>query len=497
MKVKRIINYILILIVFVSLISLILFIKKLGVIPIKYTLILSIFLFILLILSSLFILLFKKKYFKIIGYVLLVIILLINCISSYYVYKTDRFLDNAFGDNKVISSTNYYVLVKKDNNYKNISNLKDKSIGYYTNSPNMDLALNKLKEIISYKEEAINDLSESFKGLNNNSITGLVIEENLYRYIFDNNLVLNMNIYDILYKYSVETKEEIILDDNEISNNISNSSGSIKNNNKKKNNNSYNIYIGGTDFTGVFTDFNMVVTLNKDTNKVLFTSTPRDFYVDIYGKGGKDLLGYAGVWGINTQVKTISNLYGIDIPYYIKVKASSLVRVVDTLGGITFCSDRSFLTNHALVLDTYDDSKGKKLYVEKGCKNYNGIEILTISRERRAYPDGDRQRQKNCEKILEAILNKIASPKLLVNYPKFLDSLENTYTTNIPRDFINDITNDILDNGNRWKYLSQSVSGYDSRGNVHFSNYQDYVMRPNYNTVNNAKNKIKQILNGK
>ena len=84
-------------------------------------------------------------------------------------------------------------------------------------------------------------------------------------------------------------------------------------------------------------------------------------------------------------MKSLEQLLNIKIDYYVKVRTNSLVGVVDTLGGITFCSDKSFYTTHATILDSYDDSTGNKLYVEKGCKNYNGVEILTISRERLAY----------------------------------------------------------------------------------------------------------------
>ena len=60
-------------------------------------------------------------------------------------------------------------------------------------------------------------------------------------------------------------------------------------------------------------------------------------------------------------------------------------------------------------------SDPNKLYVEKGCKNYNGVEILTISRERLAYSGGDRQRQKNCQSILISIFNKVTSPSIITN----------------------------------------------------------------------------------
>ena len=48
-----------------------------------------------------------------------------------------------------------------------------------------------------------------------------------------------------------------------------------------------------------------------------------------------------------------------------------------------------YTTSHALILDTYDDSLGEKLHVKKGCQWLNGIETLTVARERLAFKTGD------------------------------------------------------------------------------------------------------------
>ena len=38
---------------------------------------------------------------------------------------------------------------------------------------------------------------------------------------------------------------------------------------------------------------------------------------------------------------------------------------------IDYCSDIEFTTTHTQVLDTYNDSKGKKLHINKGCQHLN------------------------------------------------------------------------------------------------------------------------------
>ena len=159
--------------------------------------------------------------------------------------------------------------------------------------------------------------------------------------------------------------------------------------------------------------------------------------------------------------------------------------------GIEFCSDKSFYTTHATIVDSYNDSNGNKLYVQKGCKVYNGVEILTISRERLAYSGGDRQRQKNCQSILISIFNKATSPSIIKNYQSVLNSISSLYTTDIPKEVITDYIKDILDNNTKWTFNTQSLNGYDSSGYVHLTNYVDYIMIPYQSSVNSASYNIK------
>ena len=303
-----------------------------------------------------------------------------------------------------------------------------------------------------------------------------VIEKTLYNYIKENSDILD-NKYKIIKSFDVSILEE----QEEVS----------------SSKDTFNVYIGGLDFTEKYTDFNMIVTVNMKTQEILLTSTPRDYYVEIDGKNGKDLLGYAGVWGVNTSRKTLENLYGIDIDYYVRVNTKSLVKLIDTLGTLEFCSDFSYTTTHATIMGTYDDTLGKKLRVKSGCHQYTGIEILTIARERLAYTDGDRQRQKNCQAIMISIFEKLIEPENLTNYTDILDALSELYTTNISRQLVTDFIKVTIDNPKKWTIITQSVNGTSSIGYVHFSNYKDHVMIPNMDTVEKATKKINEVQNKK
>ncbi len=454
-------------------ILLFIFTNKLNILPIKYYLLIFGIIVVLEIVSILFILL-KKKILNIIGYILSIILIIVNICGIYYVRVTDNFLDKSFNNDNREYTTTFYIVSKKDSN-NTLDNIVGKDVGYYKDTPNIEQAITELGYKYKVNTISYDNISEMFNG-----ISYILIEKNLYDYTFEIDKSLNKLDYDIIYEYTLTFQETIDSNTEENDDNYIPETNNI------------NIYIGGTDFTNQLYDFNMIVSINKDTHKVLLTSIPRDYHIPVYGKGGRsDNMGYHGAWGITTSMKSLEQLLNIKIDYYVKVRTSSLVGVVDTLGGIQFCSDKSFYTTHATILDSYDDSKGNKLYVKKGCYNYNGTEILTISRERLAYSGGDRQRQKNCQSILISIFNKATSPSVIKNYQSLLDSVSDLYTTSIPRDMITSYIRDILDNNTKWTFNTQSLDGYDSRGYVHLTNYLDYVMMPYQSSVNSASYNIK------
>ena len=56
----------------------------------------------------------------------------------------------------------------------------------------------------------------------------------------------------------------------------------------------------------------------------------------------KDKLTHSGIAGPENTVKTMAQFLGTDINYYARVNFTSLVTMVDALGGITVNVDRDF-----------------------------------------------------------------------------------------------------------------------------------------------------------
>lgn len=493
-KKKRKLNKPLIIFSILSLIVLIIFIgfiNSLNILPTKYMILLIVLLIVLYVLQF-YLMKLKKKPFRIIGYILSILIIIISIAGIYYINETNNFLNKSFNNVVDNYSSTYYVLTLATSDIEEVEDVKslaDLNIGYFKSMPNINDAISVLSKDIDLKVVEYDEILSVISDMKSNKIDATVVEANVYESLTSEDVkALNKDDYKIIYKFDItveikdeqeeiieNTEEELIDDGNNIT-----------------------IYIGGVDFTEQNTDFNMVVVINKKTHKILLTSIPRDYYVSVPGTGMKELLGYVGYYGINTSKKAVANLLNTNIDYYIKINTESIVGLVDTLGkSTTFCSDKSFTTTHALILGSYDDSTGEKLYVEKGCKKYNGIEILTIARERKAFSDGDRQRQKNCQQIMINIFNQMLSAGNLANYSSVLNAVSNLYTTDLSRDVITELVKDTLNNGNNWKVETQSLTGGDSSGYVHMGTVKDYVMQPNQDSVNNASHKIKEIKAGK
>ena len=470
MKKKLLIN-IFSLIVFITILLTVIEVIKLDVLPNKYLLLfigLEIILFILgFILYNL-----KKKVFIILGIILYIISIFGNIFGYYYLSKTNNYITTSFKKEYYTIKNTYYVVTNINNSVNKIKDIDKESIVYYYKySKSIDKALNKLGK---FNYTASDNASNTFLSIKNSDY--FLISKANYDYFFESTHLDDMSKdnYKIIYEFEVEEKVLV----------------------NKKIKDSYNIYINGLDFTGIMRDYNLIATVNTKSKKVVLTSIPRDYYVDVPQYNMKDTLMCLGSLDSEVSKEALEKLFNTKIDYTINLNTTSLVNVVDTIDGVDFCSDYDFTTTHSLVLDTYNDSVGKKLHVSKGCRKYNGIEILAIARERNAFPGRDRYRQKNCRQILINITKKLASTTTLSNYDEVLKSFDGLYTTDMNDKVIKKLIKTYINDPN-FEIIEQSVDGPDGLGIGHLGTAESWVMEPDMNTVNAASNKINEVLKEK
>ena len=266
--------------------------------------------------------------------------------------------------------------------------------------------------------------------------------------------------------------------------------------NKKVDTNAFNIYISGIDTYGPInsvsrSDVNIIASINLKTHKVLLTTTPRDTYVTIPdgGNNQKDKLTHAGIYGVQTSMKTLENLYNINIDYYARLNFTSFLKLVDLLGGIDVYNDQAF-TAHT----------NKDYTFEVGNVHLDSQGALAFVRERYGLENGDNDRGKNQEKVITAIINKLASTKSISKISSIANNLQDSIQTNMPISDLMTIANTQLESGSSFKVSSQAVTGTGSTGELQsyaMPGASLYMMQLDDSSVSDAADQIKDVLGGK
>lgn len=459
----------------IYILTLILFLGMLiymDVMPTKYVLV-------IIVLLSLWSVLLVNKLFKnkvkvkmnAVSVILAVISMFIYCISSYYMYKTMDFIDRV---GNMQETEEYYVIVRNDSNIKDISSLKDKNI-YVLDTD--DESYVKSKEELLKKVQVLYKKSKGLHELGENLISknyGAILISNSQNEIIKDQIDNFATETKILYKITLVVESKQIEEKTNISEEI------------------FNIYISGIDSSGKITnvsrsDANILATVNTNTKKILLTSIPRDYYVKLHSKNAKDKLTHAGVYGINETILTIEDLLDINIEYYVRVNFTTLINMVDVIDGIDVVSDYKF--------NTHDEQRNKYYYV-KGINHLNGKEALAFSRERNSFASGDRERVKNQQKVIEAIIKKVStSPKILTRYTSMLNSLSNSFQTNIPQTRTTSLIKQQINDMSPWSIETISLDGKGSSESTYtYGSEKLYVMIPDESTINEAKHKINEML---
>ena len=189
---------------------------------------------------------------------------------------------------------------------------------------------------------------------------------------------------------------------------------------------------------------------------------------------------------METTVKTLEDLFDIKISYNLKVNFNSVIKVVDLLNGIDVYSDKAFTSN---VL--------KDFSVKEGLNHFNGQQALAYLRERYAYKEGDRHRIQNQQQVLKAIINKLVSDKkYLFSYEKLLDTIKDSYLTDIPPSLIKTYIRKQLKELPTWSYDLIWVNGQNaSKPTFTSPKIRRYVMIPFDEDIKRAHDKITSTLN--
>ncbi len=409
-----------------------------------------------------------------------ILVILVGCTMGFgnvYLYETYSTLTSVTGAEKGSIKNTISVITKTDHD-ENIQSLKNEKIGVLRNidSVGTKKCQEKLKKY-SFSYKKYDNLQALVKALYEDEVQAIVMNE-IYRANveemeeysgFSNE---TKSIYQAVY-YTNNKNDALVVDD--------------------ITKNPFTIFVSGNDTYGDIdelsrSDVDMIVTVNPTTSTVLMVNIPRDYYVQT--SYGYDKLTHTGMYGIEETKQTVENLLGIDINYTFRVNFSSAEDIVDALDGVDIEVPEGMAVER---LNADWALEG----VHEGWNHLNGARALAYARERHAYVDGDIQRAKNQQQVLEAIIKKAASSKILTNYTKLLKSFKNAFDTNMSTNEITALLQYELQAMPNWKFQNYVLRGTNSSAVCASMAQELSVVMPEDYCVSIARQKIEAVLDGK
>lgn len=422
---------------------------KLDVLPTKYFIAASI---ILILLALICFLLQFRKHAHWAGKIISFIVILVMIFGSVYVAKT-MFTLGSVTKVKTYQTDKIVIAVLADDPAQSLADAEDYKFGIMAGNDRskVDLAITQMNSNLDSEIETVeyNSYSEQVEALYTGKIDAMIYNQALDELIEEKNPGFLEKIR-IIDNFKVET--EVLMED-------------VPDLPITKE--PFIVFLSGMDVYGDLeqtsrSDVNIMACVNPTTKQVLLVSVPRDAYVEIPGitYGEKDKLTHAGMYGIQYSIAAMEEIFDLDISYYVRINFTSLIMMVDALGGIDVESDYAFSTYYK----QYNADTDTWTYYEykKDMNHLDGIYALAFARERMNAAGGDYQRAKNQQKVIAALLEKIKSPAFLTGYTGLLSSLEGKMDTNFTSQQLASLVKMQLNDGADWNIVSSSVYGISS-----------------------------------
>lgn len=454
-----------------------------GYIPRKY-IVMLIVVCVLLLAYQLFSQIANSSY--IIGRVLCVCFCAFFIGGGYYIQDAYATMSDIGGVDTKVDIISFYVL--KDDKAQSIVDAKDYDFGILATQDreNTDKTLQAAKETAGQELKTVEfmDTSTLVDALYAGEVQAIVFNEAFINSVEDQYKTFSKDTRKLV-QHEIETKvEEQTYEDTDVTTK------------------SFNVYLSGIDLYGKISqtsrsDVNIIATVNPLTKKILLTSTPRDYYVPLYGEKGKsvsggmpDKLTHAGIYGVDCSINTLEKLYGIDIDYYVRVNFTSVKKIVDILGGVEVYSDYDFIS------DWGPNGAGTHYKFKKGYNKVNGKKALAFCRERHHFANGDYQRGRDHQHMIEAVLNKVLSPAILKDFSSLLKETKKMFQTSMSTKKIVSLCNMQLSDMATWKISYANAEGTGAKKTTYsIQSTPLYVCEPNYTSVNKITKRIKKVMN--
>lgn len=424
---------------------------------------------------------------KIIYSFLVIAICVVYGFGNFYLYSTKQTLTKVTDQSNKAKNT-VSVVALNSSKLEDVKSLDGSKLGVLNNI-GKESTKKSLKDIdknkVTYTKETYDNVPSLVKALYEGSVDAIVLNEAYRSNVCDIEEYTNFNnetkvIHQTVY-YTKENSSPLAVSD------ITSKP--------------FNILISGNDSFGDLdensrSDVDMLITINPVTSTILLTSIPRDSFVkevcDDYAcnYGVTDKLTHTGIYGVDTTKNTIENLLDIEINYVYRVNFTSMINIVDALGGVDVTVDPGMA-----VSKFYTNSNLEG--VHEGENHLDGKRALAYSRERKAYLDGDVQRARNQQQVLQAMFKKATSPEIIKNYANLLNALIGAFDTNMTTEEITSFIKYQIQAKPNWKFEQFVLKGVnDMQVSPELgSEVSVLILYDSYVSV--AHDKIQAVLNGK
>ena len=424
---------------------------------------------------------------KILCSLMVVVLSAVYGLGNYYLYSTNTTLETVTDQGNKAKNT-VSVVVLNSSGLENVNSLEGSKLGVLKtigNEATKKSLINLKKNNVTYTKKTYDNMLGMLKALYDGEVDAIVLNEAYRSNVCDLEDYTNFNNdTKVIHKTVYYTKEN-------------SSSLAVSDITSKP----FNILISGNDSFGSLdensrSDVDMLVTINPVTSTILLTSIPRDSYVKevcndyACNYGVYDKLTHTGIYGVDTTKDTIENLLDIDINYVYRVNFTSMIDIVDALGGVDVTVPEGMA-----VSKFYTNSNLEG--VHEGENHLDGKRALAYSRERKAYLDGDLQRARNQQQVLQAMFKKATSPEIIKNYTSLLKALIGAFDTNMTTKEITSFIKYQIQAKPSWKFEQFVLKGdNDLKMSAELgSEVSVVILYDSY--INIAHDKIQAVLDGK
>ena len=350
-------------------------------------------------------------------------------------------LRNAFSrvDDGTTTKDRMYVVALQDASFEEVEDIQ--TLGHLSQVNAFITYSKKQLESYALEEKSYDSIDELLRGLDNHEVDAVLISDQ------DQTFEMKKDDSDYTEKYKTIHIIEMT---------TTTQSTTVPSDLSKP----FVVYVSGLDDMGEPTynglsDVNILLMVDPKNHHVEMVSINRDTYVPNEKLNDyPDKLTHLGWNGAEAGAEALERIFGIEIDYTAKVTFESLIKIIDTLGGIDvdvqidFCEqneERSFAKNDLICLN-------------KGYQHLSGSEALAYARHRKTAGWEVKGREQAQRDIIAAVVSRILSVDGALKAGDVLNVAASYVSTNMPMSSAKAFVMDAISSGSAWTFGSSTVN---------------------------------------